>query len=117
MTKTILIVLLALVVFVAVGSVIDPAAHSEANSRWYYVSHPYIAYRTYTVAPVVVYQPYYVAPVYPVYRVYPVYTYQYWYNRFAAPQKNVLGDTSQPKKTTVDNSSELKKTGIDQLTK
>lgn len=118
MTKTILILLLALVVFIAVGSVIDPAAHPETNSRWYYVTHPYIAFRTYSVAPVVVYQPYYVAPVYPVYRVYPVYTYQYWYNRFAGPQKSVI-DTSQSGQSgqNSQNSQELKKIGADQLTK
>src|ERR1700721_1072517 len=100
MMKTILILLLALVVFTAVGSLIDPAAHPETNSRWYYVSHPYVAYRTYTVA-----------PAYPVYRVYPVYTYQYWYNRLAGPQKSVL-DTTQPKKAVTDNSQELKKTSF-----
>lgn len=105
MRKTILILLLAFVAFTAIGSIIDPAAHTEANSRWFYVTHPFIAYRTYSVAPVVVYRPYYVAPVYPVYRVYPVYTYQYWYNRLAGPQKTVI-DTQ-----------ELKKTGIDQLEK
>jgi hypothetical protein len=117
MMKTILILLLALVVFTAVGSIIDPAAHPETNSRWYYVSHPYVAYRTYTVVPAYpVYRRYYVAPAYPVYRVYPVYTYQYWYNRLAGPQKSVL-DTTQPKKAVTDNSQELKKTGFDQIVK
>jgi hypothetical protein len=95
MKKTILVVALAFVAFVAVASVTDPAAHnntpSDSKSRIYYFVHPYIAYHTYTVAPVVYYPRYYAAPVYPVYpvyRVYPVYTYQYWYNRFAAPKQN-----------------------------
>jgi hypothetical protein len=91
MKKTILVLALAFVAFVAVGSVIDPAAHTGDNkSRVYYFVHPYVAYRTYTVAPVVYYPRYYatpVYPVYPVYRVYPVYTYQYWYNRFSAPKQ------------------------------
>jgi len=90
MKKTILILALVFVAFVAVASVTDPPAHNgEGKSRIYYFVHPYIAYHTYTVAPVVYYPRYYVAPVYPVYpvyRVYPVYTYQYWYNRFAAPK-------------------------------
>ena len=117
MKKTILILALAFVVFIAIGSIIDPAAHPETNSRWYYMSHPFYAYRTYTVAPVYpVYRPYYVAPVYPVYRAYPVYTYQYWYNRFAAPQKSVI-DTSQPQKPATDNSQELQKTGFDKRAK
>ena len=105
MKKTILILALAFVVFIAIGSIIDPAAHPETNSRWYYMSHPFYAYRTYTVA-----------PVYPVYRAYPVYTYQYWYNRFAAPQKSVI-DTSQPQKPATDNSQELQKTGFDKIAK
>ena len=89
MKKTILVLALAFVAFVAVASVTDPAAHNgDSKSRIYYVVHPYIAYHTYTVAPVVYYPRYYVTPVYPVYRVYPVYTYQYWYNRFSPPKQN-----------------------------
>jgi len=85
MKRTILYLLLVVVVLIAIASFTDPAAHGDQNQSWiYYVSHPYVAYRTYTVTPVVIYpryyRPVYVAPVYPVYRMYPVYTYQYWYN-------------------------------------
>lgn len=90
MKKTILVLALAFVAFVAVASVTDPAARNgnagDSKSRIYYFVHPYIAYHTYTVAPVYYYPRVYVAPVYPVYSVYPVYTYQYWYNRFSSPK-------------------------------
>jgi hypothetical protein len=89
MRKTILVLALAFLAFVAVASVTDPAARNndgnDSKSRFYYVVHPYVAVRTYTVAPVYYYRP--TVVVYPVYRVYPVYTYQYWYNRFAGPKE------------------------------
>ena len=68
MKKTFLVLALAFVAFVAVASVTDPPAHNgEGKSRIYYFVHPYIAYHTYTVAPVY-YPRYYVTPVYPVIR-------------------------------------------------
>jgi hypothetical protein len=89
MRKTILVLALAFLAFVAVASVTDPAARnnegSDSKSRFYYIVHPYVAVHTYTVYPVYYYRP--TVVVYPVYHVYPVYTYQYWYNRFAGPKE------------------------------
>ncbi len=92
MRKTVLVLALAFAAFVAVASVTDPAARDvsgegASKSRFYYFVHPYVAWSTYTVAPVYYYRP--TVVVYPVYRVYPVYTYQYWYNRLASPKDHL----------------------------
>jgi hypothetical protein len=112
MKKTILVLALVFVAFVAVASVTDPPAHpGEGKSRIYYFVHPYIAYHTYTVAPVY-YPRYYVAPVYPVYpvyRVYPVYTYQYWYNRYAAPKQSQQQVLDTGTDTKVERPADIKK--------
>lgn len=116
MKKTIVVLALAFAAFVAVASVTDPAARNmnsenDSKSRFYYVVHPYVAWRTYTVAPVYYYRP--TVVVYPAYRVYPVYTYQYWYNRLSgnkpqtqqAQQPLIQGGTT----ATVERAPDLKK--------
>jgi hypothetical protein len=81
MKKTIFVLVLILVAFTAMAAVSSPSAHgNDSKSRIYYFVHPYIAYHTYTYAPVVYYPRVYVAPVY---HVYPVYTYSYWYYKYA----------------------------------
>lgn len=116
MRKTILVLALAFVAFVAVASVTDPAARNvnsegESKSRFYYFVHPYYAWSTYTVTPVYYYRPSVV--VYPVYRVYPVYTYQYWYNRLAGskqqPQQQQQPLIQGGTQTQVERSPDLKK--------
>lgn len=114
MRRTILVLALAFLAFVAVASVTDPAARNnngETKSRFYYVVHPYVAWSTYTVTPVYYYRP--TVVVYPVYHVYPVYTYQYWYNRLAGPkeppQQTSQQQLIQGQGTQVEKSGDLKK--------
>ena len=116
MRKTILVLALAFVAFVAVASITDPAARNatgnESKSRFYYFVHPYYAVHTYTVAPVYYYSP--AVVYYPAYRVYPVYTYQYWYNRFAGPKQSPVPQQNQQQLvqgqgTEVEKSPDLKK--------
>ena len=87
MKKTILTLVLVFTAFTALAAVSTPAAKgSDAKSRIYYYVHTY-GYRTYYTAPVVYYPRAYVIPVYRVYPAYAVYTYSYWYNKYAAWQK------------------------------
>jgi hypothetical protein len=80
MKKTILTLILVLTAFTALAAVSTPTAQgTDAKSRIYYFAHTY-GYRTYYTAPVVYYPRVYVAPVY---YSYPVYTYHYWYYKYA----------------------------------
>jgi hypothetical protein len=85
MKKTILTLVLVLTAFTALAAVSTPTAQGSLNtgndvkSRIYYFVHTY-GYRTYYSAPVVYYPRVYVAPVY---YGYPVYTYHYWYYKYA----------------------------------
>lgn len=92
MKKTILTLVLVFTAFTALAAVSTPTAQgplgqgTDAKSRIYYFVHTY-GYRTYYTAPVVYYPRVYVTPVYPVYRTYPVYTYTYWYYKYAGWKK------------------------------
>jgi hypothetical protein len=79
MKKTILTVMLVLMAFTALAAASGPSVHNSDGSTsnyWVHYYHSYV-YHTYYYAPVY-YRPVYVAPV-----VYPVYTYHYWYYKFA----------------------------------
>jgi hypothetical protein len=73
MKKTILTVMLVLMAFTALAAVSAPTVHSSDGTSNYWVHYYHSYYR-----PVYFYRPVYVAPV-----VYPVYTYHYWYYKFA----------------------------------
>jgi len=82
MKKTILTLVLVLTAFTALAAVSTPTAQTQGmdtKSRIYYYVHAY-GYRTYYTAPVVYYPRVYVRPVY---YSYPVYTYSYWYYKYA----------------------------------
>jgi hypothetical protein len=81
MKKTILTLVLVFTAFTALAAVSTPTGQNgnDVKSRIYYFVHTY-GYRTYYTAPVVYYPRVYVAPVY---YGYPVYTYHYWYYKYA----------------------------------
>ena len=80
MKKTILTVVLALMICTVMAAVAAPTMHKSDGSTENYFVHYYHAYfyHTWYAAPVYYYRPVVVAPV-----VYPVYTYHYWYYKFA----------------------------------
>ena len=81
MKKMILTVAVVLMVFTAIAAAAAPLSHgngSDMKSYWVRYYHTYFYHTYYT--PVVYYPQVYVAPVY---NVYPVYTYTYWYYKFA----------------------------------
>jgi hypothetical protein len=85
MKKTILTLVLVFTAFTALAAMAAPTVQADGHatdvkSRIYYYVHTY-GYRTYYTAPEVYYPRVYVAPVYP------VYTYSYWYYRFANVRK------------------------------
>ena len=76
MKKTILTVMLVMMALTALAAVSAPTVHNSDGSTSNYWVHYY--HSRYTYRPVYFYRPVYVAPV-----VYPVYTYHYWYYKFA----------------------------------
>jgi hypothetical protein len=74
MKKTILTVMLVLVALTAIAAAAPTVHNSDGTSSNYWVHY----YHAYYYHPVYFYRPVYVAPV-----VYPVYTYHYWYYKFA----------------------------------
>jgi len=79
MKKAILTAMLVLMVCAAFA-VAAPKVHNADGSTSNYWVHYYHTYWYHTYYTPVVYHPVYVAPVV---RVYPVYTYSYWYYKFA----------------------------------
>jgi hypothetical protein len=81
MKKMILAVMLVLMICTAFAAVAAPAVQGKDGSTenyWVHYYHTTYFYHTYYAAPVYYYRPVVVAPV-----VYPVYTYHYWYYKFA----------------------------------
>jgi hypothetical protein len=77
MKKAIMVLAIVTVVFTALAVAAAPAVHNgdgSTSNYWVHYYHSYGYHTYYTV----VYRPVYVAPV-----VYPVYTYHYWYYKFA----------------------------------
>jgi hypothetical protein len=74
MKKTILTVMLVMMALTALAAASAPTLHNNDGSTSNYWVHYYHTY----YRPVYFYRPVYVAPV-----VYPVYTYHYWYYKFA----------------------------------
>jgi hypothetical protein len=77
MKKTILVLAIVTVIFTALAVAAAPAGHDDGSAKSYWV-HYYHTYSYHTYYTPVFYRPVYVAPV-----VYPVYTYHYWYYKFA----------------------------------
>jgi hypothetical protein len=77
MKKAMMILAVLTVVFTVLAVAAAPTAQGDGSAKSYWV-HYYHTYSYHTYYTPVIYRPVYVAPV-----VYPVYTYHYWYYKFA----------------------------------
>jgi hypothetical protein len=78
MKKAMMVLAIVTVVFTALAVAAAPSVHNGDGSTSNYWVHYYHTHVYHTYYTPVFYRPVYVAPV-----VYPVYTYHYWYYKFA----------------------------------